>query len=99
MTLTSYWKVFRLIFVIFSLYLMGDAFYRWDGFRYYAIFSEFLPAVALITILWSVYCLADMADRQGIGMVFPTHGMENQGRTLPVVYMCLCIVWSDSLDL
>ncbi len=50
---SSYWEVFRLIFVIFSLYLMGDAFYRWDGFRYYASFSDFLPSVALITILWS----------------------------------------------
>ena len=50
----SYRQVFRLIFVIFSLYLMGDAFYRWDGFSYYATFREFLPAVALITILWSI---------------------------------------------
>ncbi len=50
----SYWQVFRLIFVIFFLYLMGDAFFRWDGFRYYAPFSEFLPSVALITILWSI---------------------------------------------
>ena len=50
----SYRQVFRLIFVIFSLYLMGDAFFRWDGFSYYATFREFLPAVALITILWSI---------------------------------------------
>ena len=33
---------------------MGDAFYRWDGFSYYAPFSEFLPAVALTSILWSI---------------------------------------------
>ena len=51
--LSSYWKVFRLFFVIFSLYLLGDAFYRWDGFRYYAPLSDFLPSAALITILWS----------------------------------------------
>jgi len=50
----SYWKIFRLFFVIFSLYLVGDAFYRWDGFRYYATLSDFLPSVALITILWSI---------------------------------------------
>ncbi len=50
----SYWKVFRLFFVIFSLFLVGDAFYRWDGFRYYATLSDFLPSVALITILWSI---------------------------------------------
>ncbi len=64
---TSYWQVFRLIFVVFSLYLIGDAFYFWDpehcgcgygnvwnGFRYYASFSEFLPSIALVTILWSI---------------------------------------------
>ena len=49
----SYLKVFRLVFVMFSLFLMGDAFYRWDGFSYYASFSEFLPAVALVSILWT----------------------------------------------
>jgi hypothetical protein len=50
----SWWQVFRLIFVIFSLYLIGDAFYRWDGFKYYASFAEFLPSVALATVLWSI---------------------------------------------
>ena len=50
----SFWQLFRLIFVIFSLYLMGDAFYRWDGFSYYASFSEFLSAIALTSILWSI---------------------------------------------
>ncbi|GBD97314.1 MAG TPA: DUF4976 domain-containing protein [Nitrospirae bacterium] len=55
--ITSYWKVFRLIFVMFFLYLMGDAFFRWDGFSYYATFSEFLPAVALVSILWSAVAL------------------------------------------
>jgi hypothetical protein len=50
----SYWQIFRLIFVIFSLYLLGDAFYRWDGFRYHSSFSEFLPSVALAAILWSI---------------------------------------------
>ena len=53
-TLSSYWKVFRLFLVIFLLYLIGDAFYRWDGFKYYASFSDFLPSLALITILWSI---------------------------------------------
>lgn len=52
--LSSYWRVFRLCFVFFYLYLVGDVFYRWDGFRYYASFFDFLPSVALITILWSV---------------------------------------------
>ena len=50
----NFWNLFRLIFVIFFLYLMGDAFYRWDGFKYYGSFLEFLPSVALISILWSI---------------------------------------------
>ncbi len=33
---------------------MGDAFSRWDGFSYYASFSEFLPSIALASILWSI---------------------------------------------
>ncbi len=52
--IASYWQIFRVIFVLFSLYLMGDAFYRWDGFRYYASFLEFLPNVALVAIIWSI---------------------------------------------
>ncbi len=55
--IASYWRVFRVVFVIFSLYLMGDAFFRWDGFRYYASFPEFLPAIALVTILWSIVAM------------------------------------------
>lgn len=47
-------NIFRLVFVIFSLYLMGDVFFRWDGFRFYATFSEFLPSVAFIAVLWTV---------------------------------------------
>ncbi len=52
-----FWQIFRLVFVIFSLYLLGDAFYRWDGFRYYASFSEFLPSLALVSLLWSLVAL------------------------------------------
>ncbi|HDH04571.1 MAG TPA: hypothetical protein ENH01_02505 [Nitrospirae bacterium] len=54
MTRISCWQVFRLIFVVFFLYLMGDAFYRWDGFKYYASFSEFLLSVALAAVLLSI---------------------------------------------
>ena len=50
----SYWSVFRPVFVIFCLYLMGDAFYRWDGVRYYASFSEFLLSLGLVSIFWSI---------------------------------------------
>jgi arylsulfatase A-like enzyme len=54
MTKTSYWGIFRLIFVVFSLYLMGDAFYRWDGFKHYASFSEFMLSVALAAVFLSI---------------------------------------------
>jgi arylsulfatase A-like enzyme len=50
----SYWHVLRLIFVIFCLYLAGDAYHRWSGFKYYSTFSEFVPGVALITILFTL---------------------------------------------
>ncbi len=33
---------------------MDDAFSRWDGFSYYASFSEFLPSVALASIIMSL---------------------------------------------
>jgi arylsulfatase A-like enzyme len=47
----------RLIFTLFSLYLMGDAFYRWDAFKIYSSFSEYLPNVALASIIWSIVAL------------------------------------------
>lgn len=50
----SFMSILRPVFVLFSLYLLGDAFYRWDGVSYYATFSEFVPAVALAFILWSL---------------------------------------------
>lgn len=46
----SYWQFFRLLFVAFSLYFMGDAFYRWDGFKYYGSFPEFLLSVSLASV-------------------------------------------------
>ncbi|MBC8550386.1 MAG: sulfatase-like hydrolase/transferase [Nitrospira sp.] len=54
----TYWKVFRLTFVVFSLYLLKDAFYRWDGFSFYATLAEFVPSVALVSIFWSILALA-----------------------------------------
>lgn len=50
----SFLKFFHLIFVLFSLYLLGDAFYRWDAVKYYASFYEFLPGIALTLVLWSI---------------------------------------------
>lgn len=50
----SYWQIFRINLVLLFLFLLADAFYRWDGFRYYASFSEFLPSFALVTCTWTV---------------------------------------------
>ncbi|MBI4681933.1 MAG: sulfatase-like hydrolase/transferase [Nitrospirae bacterium] len=52
--MTSYRNIFRLMFVIFFLHLMGDVFYRWDGFKYYASFSDYLPSMAWISVLWTI---------------------------------------------
>jgi arylsulfatase A-like enzyme len=49
----NFLKFFRLVFVLFSLYLIGDTFYRWDAFDYYGSLLEFIPGLALISILWS----------------------------------------------
>jgi arylsulfatase A-like enzyme len=49
----SYWQIFRLIFVLFSFYLLGDAIYRWGSYRFFASFSDFLPNLCLVSILWS----------------------------------------------
>jgi arylsulfatase A-like enzyme len=49
-----FWKFLKFVFLIFSLFLLGDAFYRWDGFRYYLPFSDFLPSLALAYVLWSI---------------------------------------------
>ncbi|MEW6601056.1 MAG: sulfatase-like hydrolase/transferase, partial [Nitrospirota bacterium] len=54
----SFWQFFRLVFVVFSLYLMGDAFNRWDGFSYHSSFAEFIPGLALALILWSIVALS-----------------------------------------
>lgn len=48
----SFWRLFRIVFIVFFLYLLGDTFFRWDGFRYYGTLSEFIPAVALISVIW-----------------------------------------------
>jgi hypothetical protein len=50
----SYWQIFRLMFVIFSLYTGGEVLYRLDGFKYYyASFPGFIPTLGLTTVFWS----------------------------------------------
>jgi arylsulfatase A-like enzyme len=53
-TRVSFLQLFRLFFVLFSLYLLREVFNRWDGFSFYAPFSEYIPAVALVSILWTI---------------------------------------------
>jgi peptidoglycan/xylan/chitin deacetylase (PgdA/CDA1 family) len=48
----SYRGVFRLVFVLFYIYLIGNVFYLWGQFKDYAS-SEFLPSVALVSVLWT----------------------------------------------
>jgi arylsulfatase A-like enzyme len=56
-SIKSYWKISRIIFALFSLYLMGDAFFRWDGFKHYAPLSDYLLSLALAMVLWSILAL------------------------------------------
>ncbi|MBI5051009.1 MAG: sulfatase-like hydrolase/transferase [Nitrospirae bacterium] len=44
----------RVVFVLFSLYFVNDAFYKWDGYSYYMRFMDFLPELSLAFILWTV---------------------------------------------
>ena len=53
----SFLKVYRPIFVAFFLYLLRDVIWRWDGVRFYAPFSGFLPSVALVSIPWAILSL------------------------------------------
>lgn len=51
----SYLRVFRPVFVVFSLYLMGDAFFRWDGFSYYAPLYDFVVSLSLAYLFSSIF--------------------------------------------
>jgi arylsulfatase A-like enzyme len=53
----TYLHWFSLVFTLFSLYLMGDAFYRWDAFKFHSTFWKYLPNVALAFIIWSIVAL------------------------------------------
>lgn len=53
----TFWYCFHLVFTLFFLYLMGDVFYRWDAFKLHSSFSQYLPNVALASIIWSIVAL------------------------------------------
>ncbi len=79
-----------LIFVLFSLYLMGDAFYRWDGFSYYAPFSEFLPFVALALILWSIVIGSCRVHAHGYCSGYLKVMQSDQGLKIGIEHLLLC---------
>ncbi len=50
----SFLIILRLVFVLFSLQFIRDAFYKWDGYSYYMRFIEFLPDLSLAFVLWTI---------------------------------------------
>lgn len=50
----SFLSTLRIVFVLFSLQFLKDAFYKWDGFSYYMRFADFLPDLSLAFFLWTV---------------------------------------------
>ena len=89
-------KFARLVFVVFSLYLLGDVFYRWDGFSYHSSFMEFLPSVALVVIIWTIVALLTTAL---IWLPFSLiEALSNRiGLKIKIehllVYTCVLIIW------
>jgi len=49
----SFSIIVKVVFCLFSLYFLGDAFNRWDGYSFYMRFWEFLPELSLAFILWT----------------------------------------------
>ncbi len=50
----SFVIVLRIVFILFSLQFLRDAFYKWDGYSYYMRFIDFLPDLSLSFILWTI---------------------------------------------
>ncbi len=48
----------RIVFILSSLLVMKDAFFKWDGYSYYVRFTDFLPDLSLVfimyTLLWAL---------------------------------------------
>lgn len=49
--------ILQTYFYDFLSLFMGDAFYRWDAFKFYGTASEFMPSVALASIAVSLVAL------------------------------------------
>jgi arylsulfatase A-like enzyme len=50
----SFIIILRIVFVLFSLQFLKDAFYKWDGYSFHMRFIEFLPDLSLSFILWTI---------------------------------------------
>ncbi len=46
--------VCRFVLVVFTLLFIKDAFYYWDGYAFYMYFSEFLPELCLVFVIWTI---------------------------------------------
>ncbi len=49
-----FFTVCRVMFVMFSLVFIRDAFFKWDGYSFYMSLKEFLPDLSLSFVLWSI---------------------------------------------
>ncbi len=84
-SVVSYRRTFRITFVVFFLYLLRDAFYRWDGFTFHSSLSEFIPGFALVTIFWTIVAIVAALV---IWVLFK--GLEG---------LCSCFGWKSGLEI
>ncbi|MBI4847179.1 MAG: sulfatase [Nitrospirae bacterium] len=50
----SFLIILRIVFIIFSVLFIRDAFYKWDGYSFYMRFMDFLPDLSLSFVLWTI---------------------------------------------
>ncbi|MBC8550013.1 MAG: sulfatase-like hydrolase/transferase [Candidatus Brocadiales bacterium] len=50
-------SIFQIVFTFICLYCLREVFHRWDGFSMYASFMDFLPTVALVSLLWALVAM------------------------------------------
>jgi len=75
---------------------MGDAFYRWNGFRYYASFSEFIPSLSLVSILWTIIAAITatcvLILTRSVNWISSLAGKKIQEEKL-LLFMCYLIIF------
>ncbi len=98
----SYWQVFRLVLVIYFIYLMGNVFRIWEVYEYNAS-SEFAPAVAVISVIWCL--IAALSSLMAWAFFFAFEWMRKRMRwkvtiehlLLYMAFVVLCggIIWTS----